>query len=536
MVDYFHDFFLRGFIMAKYWGHEVPKYVEVPSATITSPGLIPSPGSASIGMGSPVGQTPTAASQCGRVPGAPTMLCRWAIHVPREQMYEDVLDADSAQAHDRVDPPQPCFQEALQESILSSNFTDTSVDNLPLTKDLIVGSLQADPNAIVADTWKLAIMSGNYELLRDLGKKHKGAPPGVEAIYPFHLAAAYLDGSQTCCIIFEELSERFPPFQHNIDDLEYTIFDALMVSVLRSHTQIDPEKVSQRFRSTGRFPGEEKDICGRWDADMPALRELHRQGRARIPSKWKHPFCHTSAQAICHSLLVVYGSPLSPKINTLGELFLHQCTKCGIKTKLGPLHILVKSAFYMSKLGMEGETLFGCLAVAVCLLSLGADPCLKLNISNEIIWESDESQNCRHSPKSPAQLMRALSIREVENWSEALQTGWNCLYQTLARAERQSGNVDSVARSNFETDIMDTDPNPESLESCEVCEVEDDSGGIHGEWLGLTCNEPRIGTLWALIQVELLTYRRLSIEDKWISTNFWLEEIAAWMTEDSEVY
>jgi hypothetical protein len=513
-VDYLHDFFLRGFIMAKYWGKEVPRDIEVPSAGRSSPGISSNAMPDFLGDSASDPATGSASSL------VPSSLCRWGIH-------EGDLWSEPCSV------PETSFAEVLRKSFLSNDFTETPVDSLPLAKAAIVTSVNSDSDAMAVDAWKLAIVSGNCDLLRVLSGTFDDPDQGadfVSSLHPFHLAATFLSGSYPCCHVLQVLQAFLTPSQHNIDNLGHTILDALVVTILRSHTRVDPGEVSQSFRSEGRFPGEEKDICGRWDVETPIIRELHRNGHTRIPGNWKHPFCHTSAQAVCHSLILIYGAPDSPDINTMSGLFLRQCTKCGLRGRLGPLHLLVVVAFHMVQLGMEGETLFGILATTVCLLSLSADSCLKVQVILDDAQESEEHRTCHHPSVSPAELMRVLEGRARGRWAKELRDGWDCLYQTLVRAEQYPAAP--KWSKDWDLDFDDSECEwPQGWES--RCDPEG-KDFMHQNITKFACIEPRIGRLWATIQTEILTYRRLGPEEPWLSGNFSLKDAILWLRGGSE--
>jgi hypothetical protein len=221
----------------------------------------------------------------------------------------------------------------------------------------------------------------------------------------------------------------------------------------------------------------------------------------------KHPFCHTSAQAVCHGLVAVYGSPMGPKLNAPSGLFIRRCTQCGTETRLGPLHALVVSAFYMAQVGMAEETLFGALAVAVCLLALGAGPSHRVKVSINDIQDPQEDESCEHLLVTPSELTGALPAHVVKSWSDSLQSGWECLHKTLRYAERSSDSYPCSLSYNAD---------------------------VHGYWISLPCNSPKIGKLWALIQAELLTYRRLQSGHSWISGNFLMKDAVRWLEDDED--
>lgn len=74
------------------------------------------------------------------------------------------------------------------------------------------------------------------------------------------------------------------------NSMRQTIFDCLIISVLGSHTNAEPKDVSSGFTNMDRYTGEEKVICGRWDAISFMVRWFFQRGHYRIPFGWKHPF------------------------------------------------------------------------------------------------------------------------------------------------------------------------------------------------------------------------------------------------------
>ena len=123
------------------------------------------------------------------------------------------------------------------------------------------------------------------------------------------------------------------------------------------------------FQKEKRFEGEDVDICGRWDADSDCVRKLLAEGTSRIPFKWKHLFCHTSAQALCHCIGIIYGPCWGPDINFQSGLYVRRCLHCGLKMELKPLHALVLTGLRLCLSGCKDETLFGLLAVLLFCIS-----------------------------------------------------------------------------------------------------------------------------------------------------------------------
>ncbi|EKJ76096.1 hypothetical protein FPSE_03728 [Fusarium pseudograminearum CS3096] len=510
-VDYFHEFYMHGFLTAKNWGSppSISK-VRTPSAFLEFP-------SSSL---------LTDASNHIDIVNPPTNLCRWSIHV-KEIEYEPLPEEQPDSF-----PTSRSFPECLQNSISTGDFTELRNDNLPLSHETVIQSLTKNPLALELDSWKLAIMAGNADLLYDLGKKGRTKTrEEVKSIHPYHLAASFLNGGGTCCTIFDALSTilgRSYLLQHNINDLGHTILDSLLVSILRSHTSVQPEMVSDGFRALSRFPGEEKDICGRWDADSPEVRGLFAQGYARIPTRWKHPFCHSAVQAVCHCAISTFGGLTHADVNCLSGLFVRRCTECGMELRLGPLHTLVAAAFFLGQSGMSGETLFGPVAILVCLINMGIDVNMRKNISVEEILRTSEPGQCHHRSMTAAEMMMCVPASVVHNWTNACQVGWDCLLHTLRLAESSdTENSYRHDRDSPECELSAGETDGESQSS--ECGLQD----IHDDEV-LKCTHKMIGIMWATIQAEMLTYRRLTVNDPWISDNFQMLALQAWLKGETQ--
>jgi hypothetical protein len=424
-------------------------------------------------------------------------------------------------------------------------------------------------------------MAGNVELLKNLlddldssSRRRAHSYERITSIYPFHLAASYLDGGSGCCAAFGALCEYNLPLRGvNRDGSGHTVLDKLFLSIIRSHTAVRADQIFTQGDAPTTFPAEEKDICGRWDADTPQVRALFAAGYTCIPTAWKHPFCHTAVQSVCHASIMIYAAPFSPNINDTSGLFTRNCFGCGEGLALGPLHLTVVAAFYLAEKGMAGETLFGILAVAVCLLSLGADSRQLVEICVDDFLGGRQQDECRHAKFGPAALMQAVPKPVVDQWTSECQTGWLCLFEVLqlhANGRQNSIRAGSAAMG------MDVDPwfNPSdpmqhsdrswkiSLEEflsigsedsamnnssdedeaaasdgypdCDLCDYR--GIDVHTEWLNLPCSSPEFGLVWACIQTELLTYRRLAHGDDWVSGNFSMNGLLAWLRGDSQSF
>lgn len=86
-----------------------------------------------------------------------------------------------------------------------------------------------------------------------------------------------------------------------------------------------PSTAIQVFGTLCAICGEGIDVCGRWDLDSPCVRRLFASGKSSIPMSWKHPFCHTSAQAVCDFINALFSYPYSPDINLERGIFFRQC-------------------------------------------------------------------------------------------------------------------------------------------------------------------------------------------------------------------
>ena len=116
------------------------------------------------------------------------------------------------------------------------------------------------------EAFGFAVMARNLELVESLRIKIRlSKAKELTGYHPAHLTASYPDGSKTCCSVFGEVFHSVDAMGKNI--LGHTVLDNLMLAILKSHTSVAPRVVDREFKDERRFPGEEVDICGRWDAD-----------------------------------------------------------------------------------------------------------------------------------------------------------------------------------------------------------------------------------------------------------------------------
>ncbi|OTB02444.1 hypothetical protein M426DRAFT_13590 [Hypoxylon sp. CI-4A] len=549
-LTWLHDFWMYSFMTAKYWNRGPRNWTtsmirlkslgkhtasstrdehEVQGIAFNSPSL-----SANISPSS-----------------IPSNLCRWSIHYEDAINYEPipspppVVPEDTEQHFDIDDEstwtpwPEPHQNLAaiINQGFQRNSFSAIQSEQLPLGFKPISEAITKSPEEMQVEALGFAIMSHNIDAVKDnLGDISLRNRTGViSKIFPFHLAAKFLDGSKTCCLIMrilvDRLSNKNSVGLNYVNNSGHTVLDTLFVTILRSHSSLSSRIVNNTpIHSTG----EDIDPCGRFDADSPGVRQWHALGKASIPQQWKHMFCHTSIQTVCHTISTIFGASKLPDINTPSGLFIQRCTHCGLELKLGPLHSLLLTAFYLANDGFPGETLFGMISCLVCLLTYRADPCATYEVSIPAILGWDLRDECQHSSMNAAELALRISL-EGASWGPDIDLGWKVLFAILKRdiAERQSKPV-SDNGIVFDHGMV---PEDESISedamssSClhEIHGAEYDLGKLF-----VYCGNHQLGRLWAAVQAELLTYRRLKETDPWLSSRFNLEVLRQGLEDDND--
>ncbi|KAF6793383.1 hypothetical protein CMUS01_16098 [Colletotrichum musicola] len=557
LVTWLHDYWMHSFVTAKLWGKGPQQWTAGLVSEVTL-GQFDIGGRWAVHSAVPSldGLTHAPSHRTHEIP-QPANLCQWAIHHQEGQDIEcregpkrpietqaefDLNDQSSWTLWPAHGTQTRSLQDAMAESFAHGRFSRTSSNELPISNDLVTQAVFKSPEELALDSVAFAIISGNLDSVRET-LTNISPMLDFKAIRPYHLAASFLDGGHSCCLVTNGLiwflTDDHPIALNNVDDDGHTVLDSLMISVLRSHTRLEPADVSSSFKNRTRFPGEEKDICGRWDADNPAVRRLYREEHHRIPKHWKHKFCHSAVQAVCHSMLSIFAPLSAPNINTLSGLFRRHCTNCGLEMKLGPFHTLVMVAYYLAECGMDDETLFGAVACAVCLLVLGGDAALAANVSDDwfMFRMSAEGDECRHHPITAAQLMEQIPRAAIDRWKSPCQTGWRCLFLILQRAAARLSEYLGFRREqasrvlNHRNIELDYQEDYTYQDSEEEGEYEEYPGCFLRQchWnYDLPCI-PKFGTLWASIQTELLTYRKVTDRDPSISANFRMRSLRRWL-------
>ena len=429
----------------------------------------------------------------------------------------------------------------LQHGLEENSFSSIQTQDLPLSTTVIATAAASSPRAMTVEVIGFAIIARNTDLVANSVFAVNQKELDLSSIYPFHLAASYLDRSSICYDMFYYLS--FLVKQNAIrrlylNDFGHTVLDSLMLTILTGHTSCTPVMIDERLKSMTRFPGEDIDICGRWDADSPIVRGLKANGSPRIPFSWKHMFCHISVRAVCHAITRIFSVGHSPDINTPSGLFAKYCFTCGDKLVLGPIHTLVPTAFNLAQNGCDGENLFGMLSCLVCLLVHGANPAAEANLSVDALLGIDKQQEFAHEFLTPLHLAERVPSKFWDTWSEEVKLGWECLLAVLRfvqpdpiqglsppySSHGESGDCFSYSVFLSPQDLS----TPASLPLSEHTDSPSIEHGSHDliecyhepESSAFCVNTRQLRVLWSAIQTELVTYRRLRDGNSWLSANF----------------
>jgi hypothetical protein len=438
----------------------------------------------------------------------PSQLCSWSIHYDCEIKYDAIPENDSTDNF-QDEAPWPAgwneqsFDEKLISGLENNDFSTIETTRLPLAVPQIVKATEKAPDVLLREALGFAIMGRNRDLTITLLERIENSKINITGFYPLHLAATFLDGATSCCNIFGELLSTdygLDSIQEirdlYINDLGHTVLDSLMISILKSHTSTTPSAVDHRLRFQKNFAGEEVDICGRWDADSDCFRHLLLHCGGIVPKSWKHKFCHTSVQTICHCISLIRTSPF--RLNTPSGIFLRHCSECGLKMQLQPLHTLVMTAFQLASCGSPDEDLFGIVACLLHILSnKEVDPLERADVSAECLFASGSVTGCWHQLLTAAELADRVPEADIEIWPAPARIGWRVFRSTLWLAQNAGSELEELLEDEREEYF---------------CEINNKYHIFH--------KRPKLGVLHATIQTELLTYRRLQEGDPWTSKNF----------------
>ncbi|GAP85992.2 hypothetical protein SAMD00023353_0301070 [Rosellinia necatrix] len=173
------------------------------------------------------------------------------------------------------------------------------------------------------------------------------------------------------------------------------------------------------------------------DLDLSAIYPYHLAASHLDGSSTRcEMFCHTSVQAVCHTIARLFSALYSPDIDTPSGLFTKSCFTCGDQLVPGPLHALVLIAFNLAQKGREGETLFGMVACLTCMLIHGADPTAKANLSVDLLLGVDEQHECTHERLDPLGLGEKVPQAALDAWAGETRLGWGCFMAGSYRLQK----------------------------------------------------------------------------------------------------
>jgi hypothetical protein len=469
----------------------------------------------------------------------PTNLCRWFIHVARTS-YDEIPEEEVS--HDSIgqdfndestwlpwpkDWQEPSLPTRLRDALEHNDFSSISTATLPVAIPQVAKAAQRSPDELLLESLGFSIMSRNLAQVESIIQQMRGRHFDITSLYPFHIATSYLDGYKACCDIFTALL-RFHWGQKllevYVNELGHSILDNLMISILKSHSAATPADVDDTLKDTTRFNGEEVDICGRWDADSPCVRHLLTKGNTSTPFSWKHKFCHTSIQTICHCFIKM-TSRIPVLIETASGLYIRRCFDCGMKLQLQPLHSLVMTAYHLAISGCHDEDLFGMLACLLCFISCGFDPRKTASVSVTAFMQTHATEIiCDHKELTPAELAENISTYPVVgSWKAKVRSGWAVFCGVLRLCE----DIQAESESDGDDVTMEDDEDI-SRHFIGISEPDRDLQDLHFQGHSEVCcfrTRRDLATLWASVQAELLTYRRLDDGMEWISQNFSMEQL-----------
>ncbi|MCJ1314234.1 hypothetical protein MMC25_007914 [Agyrium rufum] len=388
----------------------------------------------------------------------PSSLCNWSIHI--ELNDENIVphsDLDIDEDQDELSR-NPTIQETLVQGLQSNSFSNINADHMPLAIQSVARAASKSSVELFEESLGFAIMGRNYYLVETLLYQAANSQTDISKLYPYHLAATYLDGSNSCCTILDLLVASELPLEsmiwkNYVNPVGHTVLDNLMITILKSHISCVPGMVDSSWKHLPTFPGEEVDICGRWDADSACYRYLLETEGPSIPVQWKHKFCNTSVQAICHGIFAL--GRISNVLEIASGLFINYCSHCGQNLVLSPFHALVVVTFLLAQNARPDEDLFGALAILFCFAKLSIDPASEAEISIPLLlemtvpdfWTGNQVEDdcCSHESLTPLKFATKISEHVMDQWPDAVGTGWKVICFAL---EQYNAGYDGLQSPN----------------------------------------------------------------------------------------
>ena len=404
----------------------------------------------------------------------------------------------------------------LADALKTNDFSSIAPNDMPLAVDLLAHAAAKSPAKLLGESLTFAIMAGNVDQIQDIFSKAIEQDVNLLPTHYIHVAASYLNGGSTCCSVMRAcLGEDGYPDRVGRNEHGHTVLDNLFLNIIKGHSKTPLESLDGSLRRQPRFIGAEIDLCGRWEADSHCYRSLLQAGRTEIPFSWKHKFCHTSVQAIWHCIKLLDTNLLD--FNSPSGIFVRYCTipTCGEKLELGPLHALTLATFHLGIDGSDDEDFFGMSAILMCLLSCDFESNTTAQISLPLLLGHDTGDQCTHHDTTPLQLAEMLSETLGTPWSQKKQIGWRVYCQILrvANEVRQHRNVGSEVEDGFD----DFDERGSDIDDFIRCTDNcTDLGIIPSCFDGSNV----LVHIWAAFQAEILTHRKQTEDDPWVSERF----------------
>ena len=141
------------------------------------------------------------------------------------------------------------YAEKLVNGLQTSSFSSVEKENLPIDITQVVKSTRRDPEGMLYESIAFSIMGGNEVLLKGLLRYRPKLV--ASGLFPFHLAASYLDGPRSCdrimsCLFLFLIGSNYRKLY--INDIGHTVIDQLMITILKCHTSCSPGIVDEAFK------------------------------------------------------------------------------------------------------------------------------------------------------------------------------------------------------------------------------------------------------------------------------------------------
>jgi hypothetical protein len=197
------------------------------------------------------------------------------------------------------------------------------------------------------------------------------------------------------------------------------------------------------------------------------------------------------------------------------------------------------------------------IAVLLCMLANMMDPCTRASVSVDLLLGIDDGTRCTHEDLRPIDLAERLPSKMINGWSAELRRGWQIFCHILRPFEPPG--VRSCEREPYsENSISGVDQGSlEDLVESPFTHTSDssDEGDNYPRECDYSCNEfwtryydrttgsytsqfarrRDIGHVWAAVQTELLTYRRINEADPWLSSYFDLGALLIGLQTGNEI-